>query len=132
MQQTRDEVIQTYQEKIKQQEDKVEVHRAKLYEIGKKLGIPYHGINSNITPDTPPAEELGDTADKAIISAENHTQFGKIKDEYEREFNILQSIKSAEIRETLVSGLEVSPLQIHKMGWSKEIAEMMEARKKEK
>ena len=48
-----------------------------------------------------------------MLTAEDHTEFGKVKDEYEREFSILQSIKGAELQETIVEGLEVDPIRYH-------------------
>ncbi len=230
---TRNEVITKYKQKIEAQEDKVEDNRARLYKLSKSLGIPYHGISSQTASTydqdrkANSAEEIYDSAKRerdqleilvkdlqdlddkrlvtrilasarseasilrdddtklkdlissrdnmkasglgsnhprisaissAIIStdkqltesvrltreklgsdlitmnkrleslkkdeiaqsssqmsaAEDHTQFGKVKDEYEREFNVLQSIKSAEFGETIVAGLEIDPLQYHK------------------
>lgn len=230
---TRNEVITKYKQKIEAQEDKVEDNRARLYKLSKSLGIPYHGINSQtastydqdkkansagamydaakrdrdqleilvkdlqglddkrlvtrilassrpegailrgddtklkdlilsranlkasglganhpritamtvaiISTEKQLAESVRLTREKLgsdlitmnkrleslkedeitqsssqMSSAEDHTQFGKVKDEYEREFNVLQSIKSAEFRETIVAGLEIDPLQYHK------------------
>lgn len=220
----RDEVIAEYKAKIEAQEDKVADNRARLYKLSKSLGVPYHGINSQVVStydqdrkansggaiyDSAKRERdqlevlvkdlqnlddkrlatriLASNRPEAIIlkeddskikelslakgnllasglnnnhprivkldeaistserqlqestrltreklsgdlatmnkrieglkkdesskssyqmsSAEDHTQFGKVKDEYEREFNKLQKLKSAEFRESISSGL---------------------------
>lgn len=74
-------------------------------------------------------EDIKHQPRKAPYIAEQHTQFGKTKDEYEREFNILQSIKSAKFIETIVVDLEIDPIQYHKYGCPQEIQQMMDARK---
>jgi len=105
----KEEVLAQYKQKIEAQEDRVEDNRARLYKLSKSLGIPYHGINSQVA-STYNQNGKQNFAGKSMNTAEDHTQFGKVKDEYEREFAILQSIKSAEFRETITAGLETDPL----------------------
>ena len=121
---TRKEVIQKYNQKIKQQEAKVEDYRKKLFKISKKHGFPHHGLS------TPPYSEA--KPHKPAISIEQHSEFAKTKDEYEREFSILQSFKGAEIKEAILVRFEITPLLYHQQGWTKEIEAMMEARKSQK
>jgi len=74
-------------------------------------------------------EDILYQARKSQSKTEEHTEFGNVKDEYEREFKILQSIKSSEFRETIVSRLEIDPLQISQPGWTPEVEKMMKERK---
>lgn len=55
-------------------------------------------------------KEVGDL----MVSAEEKTRFGKVREDYEREQNILDAIKAAEFTETLGDGLERDPLVFHK------------------
>jgi len=118
---TRNEVIKKYKQKIKSQEEKVAINKKRLIKLYESLGIPLDGQNNNL--------EL-QTSEPMII--DDKTSYGKVTNEYEREFQILQSIKSAEFSETIVSGLEIDPIQINEPGWTPEIEKMMLARKLKK
>lgn len=62
-------------------------------------------------------KEVGDL----MVSAEEKTRFGKVREDYEREQNILDAIKAAEFTETLGDGLERDPLVFHKNASTPEI-----------
>jgi len=102
-------------------------------QLAESVKLTKEKLNNDLTALNKQLVKLKENQDRTpVISAEDHTQFGIIKDEYEREFQILQSIKSAEFSETIVAGLEIDPLQYHKYCCPPEVIEMMEARKREK
>ena len=49
-----------------------------------------------------------------MVSAEEQTKFGQVRDDYEREQEILDKIKHAEFTEVLGDDLELNPLVFHK------------------
>ena len=61
--------------------------------------------------------------DDLMISAEEKTRFGKVREDYERELGILDAIKAAEFTEFLGDGLERDPLVFHQKAVTPEVEE---------
>jgi polysaccharide biosynthesis transport protein len=58
-----------------------------------------------------------------MLSAEEKTRFGKVREDYERELAILDSIKEAEFTETIGEKLDRDPLVFHKLATTPEAEE---------
>ncbi len=88
--------------------------------VRKKLAEDLVVFNQNVEKlrvDTD--KERGDL----MLSADQKTRFGKVREDYEREQDILDAIKQAEFTETLGEGLEREPLVFHENARTPEVEE---------
>lgn len=88
--------------------------------VRRKLAEDLVVFNQNVEKlrrDT--TKEEGDL----MVSAEEKTRFGKVREDYERELGILDAIKGAEFAELLGEGLERDPLVFHKNARTPEVKE---------
>ncbi len=58
-----------------------------------------------------------------MLSAEEKTKFGKVREDYERELAILDSIKEAEFSEAIGEDLERDPLVFHELATTPDVEE---------
>jgi len=61
--------------------------------------------------------------DDLMLSAEEKTKFGKVREDYERELAILDSIKEAEFTEAIGEDLERDPLVFHEFATTPDVEE---------
>ncbi len=88
--------------------------------VRKKLSDDLVVYNQNV-------EKLRIDSDKEVgdlmVSAEEKTRFGKVREDYERELNVLEAIEGAEFQESLGEDLERDPLVFHKNARTPEVEE---------
>ncbi|MGJ8656267.1 MAG: hypothetical protein ACSHX6_07440 [Akkermansiaceae bacterium] len=116
------EVVELFAKKRKVQEGKVEEARGKLYAWSKKLQIPYYGKDGDLHESINKEEN---TDNDPLVSKEEKTHFGKLREDYERELAILDAIKQAEFTDIISGGLERDPIVFHRYGWSDEVGAEM-------
>ncbi|MFT5905136.1 MAG: hypothetical protein ACI9E1_000729 [Cryomorphaceae bacterium] len=125
------DTIEVFAKKRKMQEAIVEDHRARLYALSKKLQIPYHGkkLKADLIIFNKNVEKLRLDSSMEVcgfmVSAEEKTKFGKVREDYEREMAILDAIKQAEFTEMIGEDLMRDPLVFHQLGWTPEVAAAM-------
>ncbi len=128
------ETMNVFKDKRRIQEDKVEDHRTRLYALSKRLQIPHHGgdarLSANRDLDTNKHEgksrlDARKGEGGLIVSAEEKTKFGKVREDYERELLILDAIKEAEFTEKIGENLERDPLVFHLLGWTPDVTAAM-------
>ncbi|MEZ7955813.1 MAG: hypothetical protein QMC23_04165 [Rubritalea sp.] len=128
------ETMNVFKDKRRIQEDKVEDHRTRLYALSKRLQIPHHGGDARLYANR--GLDVNKHDEKArldarkgegglIVSAEEKTKFGKVREDYEREHVILDAIKEAEFTEKIGENLERDPLVFHQLGWTPDVTAAM-------
>lgn len=94
-----------------------------IQEIEARLSRSVVNVRGTITRNLDRANETLeklniDSEEEALdlmVGAEEKTKFGQVKDDYERELNTLESLKSAEFKEELGTELDLNPLVFHEM-----------------
>lgn len=118
------EAIIVFTEKMKIQEDVVEDHKTRLNGLSKKLGITYTSLK-NLKRER---EENFRESTKQRFLMET-PRLIKVAEDYERELQILNAIRSAMISEQRATQLSDQVFIIHQTGWTPQIEESMEAKK---
>mgnify|MGYP000168026395 CR=1 FL=1 len=80
--------------------------------VRDKLGSDLITMNKRVEKLKADAEE--DDTDRTL-TAQEETQFGEVRDEYEKEMRILETIKNASLQERISEGLLWEPLRYHEM-----------------
>jgi capsular polysaccharide biosynthesis protein len=128
------ETMNVFKDKRRIQEDKVEDHRTRLYALSKRLQIPYHGRDARLSANRGLDVNKHDEKSRLdarkgegglIVSAEEKTKFGKVREDYERELLILDAINEAEFTEKIGENLERDPLVFHLLGWTPDVTAAM-------
>ncbi len=111
----------------------IKTMNANIIEIEKRIARSVELIRKKLERDlavlAKDVDKLESDANKQVsklmVSAEEKTRFGIVREDYERELAILDAIKQAEFTETLGRGLERDPIMFHKIGWTTEVAAEM-------
>ncbi len=81
-----------------------------VQQIRIKLGNDLVLMNKQIAKQE---ESIAANKDKVGITAEQRTQFGQVVEKYEKEVRLLDSLKAAEVTDTLTSDLQLDPIKVY-------------------